>query len=125
MSSPYTFKPGGSLKLKGDKSQYVVHADASKKKKSSTSSGASSSKVARDAGAAPSPPPASMPGTTKAERKFEEVQRKRVRLRLLTMQLRDQARKEAHKSHKDKVDAFNAYLDSISEHHDMPKIGPG
>ena len=40
-------------------------------------------------------------------------------------QLRKQARTEAHKSHKDKVDSFNAYLDSLSEHHDMPKIGPG
>ncbi|EDP41594.1 hypothetical protein MGL_3975 [Malassezia globosa CBS 7966] len=39
--------------------------------------------------------------------------------------MREQARKEAGKSHKDKVDSFNAYLDSLSEHHDMPKIGPG
>ena len=67
-------------------------------------------------------------GPTKTEQKFEEVQRKRVRgqfLALTIYQMREQARKEASKSHTDKVDSFNAYLDSLSEHHDMPKIGPG
>lgn len=100
MSSPYTFKPGGALKLKGDKSKKKKKSSTSAKPPHETADKSSSTKYA----------------TTKAEQKFEEVQRKR---------LREQARTEAHKSHKDKVDSFNAYLDSLSEHHDMPKIGPG
>lgn len=30
--------------------------------------------------------------------------------------------KEAKRSHKDKVDAFNEHLSSLSEHHDIPKV---
>lgn len=53
---------------------------------------------------------------TEAERKFEQVRRKRMQQRIA---------KEARTSHKEKVDAFNAYLGSLSEHHDIPKVGPG
>lgn len=53
---------------------------------------------------------------TEAERKFEEVRRKRMHQRIA---------KEARTSHKEKVDAFNKYLGSLSEHHDIPKVGPG
>ena len=53
---------------------------------------------------------------TEAERKFEETRRKRMHQRIA---------KEARTSHKEKVDAFNKYLGSLSEHHDIPKVGPG
>lgn len=53
---------------------------------------------------------------TEAERKFEEVRKKRMHQRIA---------KEARTSHKEKVDAFNKYLGSLSEHHDIPKVGPG
>ena len=53
---------------------------------------------------------------TEAERKFEEVRRKRMK---------DRIAKEARTSHKEKVEAFNKYLGSLSEHHDIPKVGPG
>lgn len=53
---------------------------------------------------------------TDSERKFEEARRKR---------LQDKIRKEAKTSHKEKVEAFNKYLGSLSEHHDIPKVGPG
>lgn len=53
---------------------------------------------------------------TASERKFEEARRKRQQ---------DKIRKEAKTSHKEKVDAFNKYLGSLSEHHDIPKVGPG
>eukprot|EP00798_Chlamydomonas_sp_ICE-L_P021516 gene21516-28500_t len=45
---------------------------------------------------------------TQAERKEEE-----------------RLRKLAGKSHKDRVNEFNEYLGSLSEHHDIPKVGPG
>jgi len=30
-----------------------------------------------------------------------------------------------NKSHKEKVEEYNKYLSSLSEHHDIPKVGPG
>jgi protein FAM32A len=53
---------------------------------------------------------------TAAELKFEEAQRKR---------LESKAKEMASKSHKERVAEFNAYLEKLSEHHDMPKVGPG
>lgn len=40
-------------------------------------------------------------------------------------QLKDEVRKEARKSHREKVEAFNAHLDSLTDINDLPKIGPG
>ncbi|KGO75266.1 Protein of unknown function DUF1754, eukaryotic [Penicillium italicum] len=57
-----------------------------------------------------------MPGKTEAERKAEEVRRKRLRERL---------QRDGVKTHKERVEELNKYLSRLSEHHDMPKIGPG
>jgi len=70
---------------------------------------------------------------TEAEKRFEEVQRKRVsplsrfcaRISLsLTglWQLLEKVAKQAHMTHKDRVHEFNAKLESLSEHHDIPKV---
>jgi protein FAM32A len=32
---------------------------------------------------------------------------------------------EIRKTHKERVESLNTYLSKLSEHHDMPKIGPG
>lgn len=56
------------------------------------------------------------PHKTAAELKFEEVQKKRER---------EQLAKQAVKSHKQKVDDFNKYLSSLTDHYDIPKVGPG
>ena len=53
---------------------------------------------------------------TEAERKLLEIQRER-RLK--------QVQQLARKSHKDKVSEFNSKLAKLSEHHDVPKVGPG
>ncbi|RVD84460.1 uncharacterized protein DFL_006209 [Arthrobotrys flagrans] len=53
---------------------------------------------------------------TEAERKFEEARKKKLDQLLL---------KDAAKSHKERVEEFNKYLSNLSEHHDMPRIGPG
>lgn len=53
---------------------------------------------------------------TGAERRFEEQRRKRLEERL---------KREGVKTHKQRVEELNRYLSSLSEHHDMPKIGPG
>ena len=53
---------------------------------------------------------------TEAERRHEEQRRRR---------LEDRLKKEGVKTHKQRVEELNKYLSGLSEHHDMPKIGPG
>jgi len=53
---------------------------------------------------------------TEAERRYEEQKRKRLNERL---------KREGIKTHKERVEELNRYLSNLSEHHDMPKIGPG
>ncbi|KAG5957006.1 hypothetical protein E4U57_002095 [Claviceps arundinis] len=61
------------------------------------------------------------PRKTEAERRYEEVKRKR----LLKLAESSTARPELLKTHKERVEELNTYLSKLSEHHDMPKIGPG
>ncbi|KIW14368.1 hypothetical protein PV08_07150 [Exophiala spinifera] len=53
---------------------------------------------------------------TEAEKRYEEQRRKR---------LEDRLKREGVKTHKERVEELNRYLSSLSEHHDMPRIGPG
>lgn len=53
---------------------------------------------------------------TESERRYDEQRRKR---------LEDRLKKEGVKTHKQRVEELNRYLSGLSEHHDMPKIGPG
>ncbi|KAF7960651.1 hypothetical protein EAE96_000325 [Botrytis aclada] len=55
-------------------------------------------------------------GKTASERAHEEMRRKR---------LNDRLKREGVKTHKERVEELNRYLSTLSEHHDMPKIGPG
>ncbi|KAH8600949.1 hypothetical protein B0O99DRAFT_649019 [Bisporella sp. PMI_857] len=55
-------------------------------------------------------------GKTAAERAHEEMRRRR---------LQDRLQKEGVKTHKQRVEELNKYLSNLSEHHDMPRIGPG
>lgn len=58
---------------------------------------------------------------TEAERRFDDARRKK----LLEMAEEAKARPELLKTHKERVEELNTYLSKLSEHHDMPKIGPG
>ncbi|KAF9569544.1 hypothetical protein BGW38_008797, partial [Lunasporangiospora selenospora] len=53
---------------------------------------------------------------TAAERKFEEIQKKRQEEKVL---------KSAQTSHKERVAEFNRQLEELTEHYDIPKVGPG
>lgn len=90
-------------------------------------------------------------GKTEAERRHEERRRKRVclysryhnipnlavqsptsgpllKLNLadgLLLQLDERLKREGVKTHKERVEELNKYLSNLSEHHDMPRIGPG
>ncbi|KAF8323037.1 hypothetical protein DL93DRAFT_2050132, partial [Clavulina sp. PMI_390] len=51
-------------------------------------------------------------GQTDAQKRFEEVQRRRMQKRVAQL---------AKQTHKDRVHEFNEKLESLSEHHDIPK----
>ncbi|GAA97562.1 uncharacterized protein L969DRAFT_68660 [Mixia osmundae IAM 14324] len=121
---------GGSLKLKGKsgKKKRSSTSDASlhelpkgsavarteqdearKTNERSQSPRTGTSEIAQKARYAP-------PHKTAAELRFEETQRKR---------LADKVAKQAQVTHKDRVASFNSKLESLSEHYDIPKVGPG
>ncbi|MCD9646732.1 hypothetical protein HAX54_036886 [Datura stramonium] len=53
---------------------------------------------------------------TPAERKYLE-QWEKINIKRLA--------KEATKSHRDRIQEFNRYLADLTEHYDIPKVGPG
>lgn len=53
---------------------------------------------------------------TQAEKRYDEAMAKREA---------DRVRKHADKSHRQRVAEFNTYLSKLTEHHDIPKVGPG
>ncbi|CAK4033905.1 Hypothetical predicted protein [Lecanosticta acicola] len=55
-------------------------------------------------------------GKTEAQRRFEERRKKRLDERL---------KREGVRTHKERVQQLNKYLSTLSEHNDMPRIGPG
>ncbi|KAF3490776.1 uncharacterized protein GIQ15_00293 [Arthroderma uncinatum] len=78
-------------------------------------------------------------GKTAAERRYAEAKRKRVRITSTTtptpyyleqgwltlLKLNERLKREGVKTHKERVEELNKYLSNLSEHHDMPRIGPG
>ncbi|KAF2725811.1 DUF1754-domain-containing protein [Polychaeton citri CBS 116435] len=136
-SSEYTSAVGGGLKLKGAKD-----AGIKKKKKRDKSKGDDVTKSAEEPTKKELPLEESKDtslerassvgeesseavlridgdqddGKTEAERRYEERRRKRLDERL---------KKDGLKSHKQRVEELNKYLSNLSEHHDMPRIGPG
>lgn len=79
---------------------------------------------------------------TETERRFAEAKRKRVCLtaaipspspttrtdkhaQLKELTESGRVRPELLKTHKQRVEDLNSHLSRLSEHHDMPKIGPG
>ncbi|CAG8576214.1 14791_t:CDS:2 [Acaulospora colombiana] len=84
--SEYDNVPGGSLKLKGN-SELIEETK-----------------------------PIRVVTRTEAEKKFEEIQRKR---------LDEKVEKAARKSHKERVAELNKKLEEMTEHYDIPKVGPG
>ncbi len=53
---------------------------------------------------------------TATEKRHDEMMAKREK---------ESASKAASKSHRERVNEFNAYLQNLSEHHDIPRVGPG
>ncbi|KAI0422259.1 hypothetical protein F5X98DRAFT_327490 [Xylaria grammica] len=127
---------GGALKLKGAKVQKVKNKKKSKSKDKSanlerslsTTTSAETESRERDdsddvekvavSGHASEPEPEYK---TEAERRHEEAMKKKMQRMLEDPALASEVRK----THKERVESLNTYLSKLSEHHDMPKIGPG
>ena len=130
MPSDYT-TAGGGLKLKGG----GVDKKKKKKRPKPTETGESSNTTSDIEKRISKPEDVKSPGRslspataeqsikenggrkkTEAEKRHEEYRRKR---------LEEKLKREGVKTHKEKVEELNKYLSGLSEHHDMPKIGPG
>ncbi|KAG0230377.1 hypothetical protein B0O80DRAFT_449473 [Mortierella sp. GBAus27b] len=101
---------GGSLKFKGG-------GGITKKKKKKADP--SRIKAALEETKESTPPPSKpikVIEKTAAELKFEEVQRKRQE---------EKVKQAAMRSHKEKVAELNKKLEEMTEHYDIPKVGPG
>ncbi|CCU75567.1 unnamed protein product [Blumeria hordei] len=111
---------GGALRLKGASGPVGISKQKKKKKKQQKKSQEASVEAS-----ATSKPESSVEVTstidndhqkTPSELAHEEVRRKR---------LHDRLTKDGLKTHKQRVEELNKYLSNLSEHHDMPRIGPG
>ncbi|KAJ5247571.1 hypothetical protein N7468_002554 [Penicillium chermesinum] len=125
------FSMGGKLKFKGDKAA-DARVDKKKKKKAKKEKAktegeaeahdATEANASSEAGASTEQPTdetgqsASGYKKTAAEQHFDEMRKKR---------LHERVKREGFKTHKQRVEELNKYLSRLSEHHDMPKIGPG
>ncbi|KAG8932014.1 hypothetical protein FRC03_011411 [Tulasnella sp. 419] len=129
--SSYDIRPGGSLKLKksGDEGKKKKKSSKSKEKEKEQLKAKmlEEQKKADAAGGESSARNSPMPGLstegggsrdnrTEAERRFDEIQRQRRAERVAKM---------ASMTHKDRVQDFNKKLEELSEHHDIPRVGPG
>eukprot|EP00959_Pyramimonas_sp_CCMP1952_P180155 3767468-Pyramimonas_sp.AAC.1 len=118
--SSYDNVVGGSLKLKGKALSVNTNIKKKNKKKKSKAlvQGGGEASGGQEAGdeEAPTPTEPVVDTRTKAEKRFEEqmqaLEEKRIR-------------EDAKKTHRDRVKEFNEYLSRQSEHHDIPKVGPG
>ncbi|KAK9456888.1 hypothetical protein V1511DRAFT_509572 [Dipodascopsis uninucleata] len=123
-SDDYVHIPGGGLKIKGCKVEKKKKRKVHKVEKSVYES-ADAKQSINDA-----------PGTrgvdhlddglkakndrqddrTEAEKRFDEIKRRRLEKLL---------EKKAAKSHRERIEEYNTYLERLTDHNDMPKIGPG
>lgn len=55
-------------------------------------------------------------GLTKSERDFQRAQRLREK---------EMIQKKIAKTHRQRVEEYNTYLGNLSEHNDIPRVGPG
>ncbi|KAI0157850.1 DUF1754-domain-containing protein [Xylariaceae sp. FL1272] len=126
----YVASGGGALRLKGAKVQKAKKKKSKSKDKeksavlestlsASKQTAKSSKQEAVDDAADGSDGEAEY--KTEAERRHDEANRKKIQRMLEDPALASEIRK----THKERVEGLNTYLSKLSEHHDMPKIGPG
>lgn len=111
MSDPYAAVVSGGLKLKGagtiqKKKQKVQHTTAVLPASTATNELAEGGSAKEQ----------TVDRRTEAERRHDERTLK---------QEEKLASRQASKTHREKVADFNAHCARLSEHHDIPRVGPG
>nr|WJH19562.1 Ovarian tumor-associated gene 12 (OTAG12) [Euglena gracilis] len=101
----------GKLQLKGQ--PLTVVGEKKKKKRKAEELAVA---VVPEATKAEEKPKEKVDPRTPAERAYDEELQARAKLK---------AQKIAAKSYRDRIDEFNAKIATISEHYDIPKVGPG
>ncbi|KAJ0428158.1 hypothetical protein HanHA300_Chr17g0643031 [Helianthus annuus] len=130
--SEYENVVGGKLKLKG-KALDVKAGGSKKKKKKKTRSlsdqaiqtieneisegaGTVDEEELNDGSSSKAKGGAHVDSLTPAEKRYME-QRQKIDMQKMA--------KTSNKSHRDRLSEFNQYLANMSEHYDIPKVGPG
>eukprot|EP00742_Colponemidia_sp_Colp-10_P004063 GILJ01004336.1.p1 GENE.GILJ01004336.1~~GILJ01004336.1.p1 ORF type:complete len:137 (-),score=26.32 GILJ01004336.1:183-554(-) len=119
---------GGSLKLKGP--QLTVRKDDKKKKRKKREKDQELKQKVAEASYAQQVSEGQIPFPEEHEIGQGEVEDRRTPAeRAFEAQQRDRQRKQiqqrASKSHRERVEEFNKSLSSMTEHFDIPKVGPG
>ncbi|XP_076950556.1 uncharacterized protein LOC143623571 [Bidens hawaiensis] len=130
--SEYENVVGGKLKLKGK--ALDVKAGGSKKKKKKTTrhlsdqivqtidteisegTGKMDEEEMKDGSGSKAKGGSHIDSLTPAEKRYME-QRQKIDMQKMA--------KTSNKSHRDRLSEFNQYLANMSEHYDIPKVGPG
>lgn len=111
---------GGKLNLKGGALPVVGGVKKKKKKKPQTDLALTMGEAHADggegAGVSPNGGSKLVDRRTEAEKRYEE-KAKVAEARVVSQM--------AAKSNREKVQEFNAYLGKLSEHYDIPRVGPG
>ncbi|KAK6078339.1 hypothetical protein SCUP234_12726 [Seiridium cupressi] len=121
-SDDYTsFKGAGALKLKGGKVSKPKKKKKDKERSSdleralSTGDAPSGNELEKPTSKKPTKDDDGRPEGEPVEEEDEPIEYK----------TEAQKRHEEYKRKKERVEELNTYLSKLSEHHDMPKIGPG
>lgn len=113
LSKLVTIMGVGSLKLKTPKS---TSTSTCTKTSTNSKTNSNTNTLSTSSDAKISKPLKLAPQKTPAQLAFEAARLKKQQEKLPLL---------ASKSHKEKVAEFNEYLGKLSEHHDIPKVGPG
>lgn len=117
MSNIYDNVPGGSLNLKGDSgTPKKIKKKKKKTQKDKEKLKSYAKELMSDDATSSEPKPIRVVTKTEAELKFEAIQKKR---------LEEKVEKAARRSHKERVAELNRKLEEMTEHYDIPKVGPG
>ena len=111
MSDAYSNVVGGGLKLKG-----ISKKKKKKKEEDAPPPAAAIAAAAAAASSSSAPPRSASDGHTPTERRRAET--------LMQRSMEKLERGEV-KTHRERVQAFNSYLGSLTEHYDLPKVSKG
>jgi len=117
MSTPFL---GGALKLKGDSG--AIGKKKKKAKKPADGEEAEQRQQQQEREEAPPAVAAAASGSAAIDRRTEAEKRRDAQLARVE---EERLRKRAERGYRERVAEYNDKLAQLSEHHDIPRVGPG